>query len=275
MINLNQWSGWNFGGDNLFSGGNVNMHWWWQNNWRNGFGLNVNAGGVRDRMTRGGPVVRGNRFIGVWHYVDFDDRQRVYPSYNGFIGGDGQGTMEFDARPRLTWRPTQAARVEAGFRFNRNKNDAQWVENVEDADGTLHYVIGRIDQKTVALTFRANYTLSPNLSFQSYAEPFISTGDYQRYREVANGRADRHDDRYTPYAYADNANFNVRSFRTTNVLRWEYKPGSALFVVFNQGRQERLEGDYGDFRVGRDVGGLFNTPARNVFLVKFSQWFNF
>lgn len=275
MINLNQWSGWNFGGDNLFSGGNVNMHWWWQNNWRNGFGVNVNAGGVRDRMTRGGPVVRGNRFVGLWHYVEFDDRKRIFPGYNGFIGGDGQGSMEFDARPKLTWRPTQAARVEAGFRFNRNKNDAQWVENVEDADGTLHYVIGRIDQKTVALTFRANYTISPNLSFQSYAEPFISTGDYQRYREVTNGRADRHDDRYSPYAYADNANFNFRSFRTTNVLRWEYKPGSALFVVFNQGRQERLEGDFGDFRLGRDVGGLFNTPARNVFLVKFSQWFNF
>ena len=100
----------------------------------------------------------------------------------------------------------------------------------------------------MALTFRANYTISPNLSFQSYAEPFISTGDYQRYREVTDGRADRHDDRYAPYAYADNANFNFRSFRTTNVLRWEYKPGSALFVVFNQGRQERLEGDFGDFR---------------------------
>jgi hypothetical protein len=93
---------------------------------------------------------------------------------------------------------------------------------------------------------------------------------------VTHGRADRYVDRFTPFAYADNANFNFRSFRTTNVLRWEYKPGSALFIVFNQGRQERLEGDYGDFRFGRDVNNLFgSTPARNVFLVKFSRWFNF
>ncbi|MGE0361301.1 MAG: DUF5916 domain-containing protein [Vicinamibacterales bacterium] len=274
MINFNQWAGWNFGGENLWSGGNLNMHWWWQNNWRNGFGVNVNAGGLRDRMTRGGPGVRGNRFVGVWHYVDFDDRKAVFPGYNGFIGGDGQGSFEFNANPRLTWRPTRAARVEAGFRFSRNTNDAQWVENVEDDTGSLHYVVGRLQQRTVAMTFRANYTLSPNLSFQAYAEPFISAGAYTRYREVTDGRADRHVDRYTPYAYTGDADFNFRSFRTTNVLRWEYKPGSALFVVWQQGRQETVE-DYGDFRFGRDIGGLFSTPSRNVFLVKFSRWFNF
>jgi hypothetical protein len=275
MLNVNQWAGWNFGGENLWSGGNVNMHWWWQNNWRNGFGVNVNAGGLRDRLTRGGPAVRGNRFIGVWHYVEADDRQRVFPGYSGFVGGDGQGTSEIDARPRVTWRPTVAMRLEAGLRYTRNRNDAQWVENVEEADARLRYVVGRLDQRIVSMTFRGNYTITPNLSFQSYAEPFISAGDYTNYREVVDGRADRHADRYAPYAYADNANFNFRSFRTTNVLRWEYKPGSALFVVWNQGRQERLEGDYGDFRFGRDVGELFAVPARNVVLVKFSRWFNF
>jgi hypothetical protein len=225
-------------------------------------------------MTRGGPGVRGNRFVGVWHYVEFDDRKTVFPGYNGFIGGDGRGSFEFNANPRLTWRPTRAARVEAGFRFSRNTNDAQWVENVEDDAGALHYVVGRLQQRTVAMTFRANYTLSPNLSFQAYAEPFISAGAYTRYREVTDGRAARHVDRYTPYAYTGDADFNFRSFRSTNVLRWEYKPGSALFVVWQQGRQDRVT-DYGDFRFGRDIGGLFSTPSRNVFLVKFSRWFNF
>jgi hypothetical protein len=123
------------------------------------------------------------------------------------------------------------------------------------------------------MTFRGNYTLSPNLSFQSYAEPFVSAGQYERYRELVDGRASLHGDRYQAYDYGDNADFNFRSFRTTNVLRWEYKPGSALFVVWQQGRQEELE--HGDFRFGRDFGDLFSTPSRNVFLVKFSRWFNF
>jgi len=87
-----------------------------------------------------------------------------------------------------------------------------------------------------------------------------------------DGRAARYEDRYAPTAYADNPDFNVRSFRTTNVLRWEYKPGSALFVVWQQGREGVL--DIGNFAFGRDLGGVFHAPARNVFLVKWSYWIN-
>ena len=71
---------------------------------------------------------------------------------------------------------------------------------------------------------------------------------------------------------AGNADFNIRSFRTTNVLRWEYKPGSSLFVVWQQGKFDAQ--DRGDFRFGRDFSGLFAAPSHNVFLVKFSYWLN-
>lgn len=273
MVNLNQWAGWNFGGDRLFSGGNVNMHWRWQNNWGNGFGVNVNGGEFRDRATRGGPVARTDPYVGVWHYVDFDDRKPVYLGYNGFVGGDGHGTREFNANPTLTWRPTQAARVVAGFRYRRNDDNRQWVENVTDEAGATHYVFGRLTQRTVAMTLRVNYTVSPTLSVQSYAEPFVSAGAYRDFRELADGRAATFDDRYRAYAYSGSPDFNFRSFRTTNVMRWEYRPGSALFVVWQQGRQETASD--GDFRLGRDFGGLFSSPSRNVFLVKLSHWFNF
>jgi hypothetical protein len=76
-----------------------------------------------------------------------------------------------------------------------------------------------------------------------------------------------------PYAYEGNADFNFRSFRTTNVLRWEYKPGSALFVVWQQGREESES--FGNFRYGRDFRGVFGIPASNVFLVKLSYWLNY
>ena len=123
------------------------------------------------------------------------------------------------------------------------------------------------------MTLRANYTMSPTLSFQSYAEPFVSAGAYTNYKELTNGRADDHTQRFRPYAYGSSADFNIRSFRTTNVLRWEFKPGSTLFAVWQQGRQERETA--GDFRFGRDFGGLFTSPSRNTFLVKFSYWFNY
>ena len=191
---------------------------------------------------------------------------------SGYYERDGQGTFRMNANPVVTWRPSRAVRLEGGVRFNRNDDDAQWVENVDDAAGVTHYVFGRLEQRTVAMTLRANYTVSPTLSFQAYAEPFVSAGRYGRFRELTNGRAATYEDRFQPYAYADNADFNYRSFRTTNVLRWEYKPGSALFVVWQQGRQD--DGDRGDFRFGRDFGGLFGSPSRNVFLVKFSYWIN-
>ncbi|MGE0044071.1 MAG: DUF5916 domain-containing protein [Vicinamibacterales bacterium] len=271
MFNLNQWAGWNFAGDRLYAGGNVNMHWTFTNNYSTGFGLNLNGASVRDRVTRGGPAVLGNRSVSLWYYAQADNRRSIFPGYNGYHETDGKGTVRHDISPNVTFRPSAALSISTGVRYGINNDDAQWVENVED-DDTTHYVFGRIEQRTVGMTFRVNYTLSPTLSFQSYAEPFVSAGAYSNYRELAQPRAASYADRYRPFAYADSADFNYRSFRTTNVLRWEYRPGSTLFVVWQQGRQD--ETTQGDFRFGRDFGGIFRTPAHNVFLVKFSYWLN-
>jgi hypothetical protein len=271
-LNLNQWAGWNFGGDRLFSGGNVNMHWTWQNNWRNGFGVNLNAAPLRDRITRGGPAVLGNATRSLWFYVDMDDRRAVFPGYNGYYERDGLGTVRYNVNPRVTVRPTSALQIVAGARVAVNDDDAQWVENVDDDGGATHYVFGRLEQRTVAMTFRVNYTLTPTLSLQSYAEPFVSAGAYTNFRELVDGRAGEYADRYAPYAYTGSADFNYRSFRTTNVLRWEFKPGSALFAVWQQGRLD--EADPGNFDFARDFGGLFATPAHNTFLLKVSYWIN-
>ena len=158
--------------------------------------------------------------------------------------------------------------VGGGFRWQHEVNDAQWVEHT--ADG--RYVFGHLDQTTVALTARVNYTVTPQLSIQVYAEPFVSAGDYTAFKALVNGRAARYGDRYAATDYASNPDFDYRSFRTTNVLRWEYKPGSALFVVWQQGREDTL--DTGRFAFSRDFGGIFSAPSRNVFLVKWSYWLN-
>ena len=79
---------------------------------------------------------------------------------------------------------------------------------------------------------------------------------------------------YKLYKGIGNPDFNYRSFRSTSVLRWEYRPGSTIFVVWQQGREEYLDGQ-GAFRFGRDFGHVFGTPACNTFLVKFAYWFNY
>ena len=268
-FNLNQWGSWNFGGDRIDLGGNVNAHWVFTNNWGTGTGFTRIARTFDDRATRaGGPGAFTNPFRVWWQYVMSDERRPVSVQYFVNIGGDSKGTSWRGISPSLTFRPASFLSFSGGMDWGHNITPSQWIVN--SADG--RYIFGRLDQTTVSVTTRVNYTISPQLSVQIYAAPFVSAGDYGGFKQLVDGRAARYEDRYAPTAYADNPDFNVRSFRTTNVLRWEYKPGSALFVVWQQGREGVL--DIGNFAFGRDLGGVFHAPARNVFLVKWSYWIN-
>ena len=272
-FNINQYQGWNFGGDRLYSGGNINSHWTFTNYYSVGGGYNVDAAPFRDRVTRGGPGVLGNptRF-NVWYYANTDNRKALSVGYNGGHWLDTKNSARHDVMPYINWRATSSMSLNLGIRYFINHDDSQWVINEDLEDGSQRYVFGRIDQKTMSFNTRFNYTMTPNLSLQVYAEPFVSAGDYSNYKELVDGRAEKYEDRYRPYAYSGNANFNIRSFRTTNVVRWEYKPGSTLFLVWQQGKSDYQE--IGDFRFGRDFGGVFRAPSNNVFLVKFSYWLN-
>jgi hypothetical protein len=269
-INFNQWSAHNFDGDRIISGGNVNAHWTFQNFWSTGFGINLNGREFDDRLTRGGPGGYINPKIGSWQYFNTDDRKVLSFHLNTFFNNDGRGSRVLEANPRLAFRPTSAVSGELGFRWADNRSDAQWVERV-DVGETPHYVFGRLDQTTGALTVRLNYTITPNLSLQLYGQPFVSAGAYRDYKELVDGRAERYAERYAPFAYEDDADFTVLSFRTTNVLRWEFKPGSTFFVVWQQGREG--EGEGGTFQA-RDFADIFAHGGSNTVLVKLAYWIN-
>ena len=272
-FNINQYQGWNFGGDRLYSGGNINSHWTFTNYYSIGGGYNLDAAPFRDRVTRGGPGVLGNPSkFNLWYYANTDNRKALSFSYSGGHWLDTKNSARHDIVLNLNWRATSSMSLSLGPRYFINHDDSQWVTNEDLPTGGQRYVFGRIDQKTVAITTRFNYTMTPTLSLQMYAEPFVSAGEYSNYKELVDGRAEKYEDRYQPYAYRGSADFNIRSFRTTNVLRWEYRPGSQLFLVWQQGKQDSR--DYGDFRFGRDFGGVFTAPSHNAFLIKFSYWLN-
>jgi hypothetical protein len=270
-FNVNQWAAWNYDGDRLFSAGNVNASVTWINNWATGGGVGVEGLGFDDRRTRGGPGAYSEGYTNFWSWLNSDSRRRV--AFNVFEGGgrNGVGSWYRDHEFEVTFRPITALTLTSGVRFNRSVNDSQWIENVSDS--REHYAFGRIDQTTVTMTERVNYTMTPNLSLQLYAQPFVSGGEYSGFKELADGRSVGYDGRYTPYAYAGDPEFNVKSFRTTNVLRWEYKPGSTLFVVWQQAREN--DALPGGFRFGRDVRDIFGVAPRNVFLVKLAYWLNY
>ncbi|HXI27696.1 MAG TPA: DUF5916 domain-containing protein, partial [Vicinamibacterales bacterium] len=258
-LNFNYYVSTNSDGDRLVNGGNINGNATFANNWQAGAGFNVNALTLDDRQTRGGPVVLTEGFNTVWSFVNTDNRKAL--SLNAFNGGgsNGVGSSFHDHEFTVTYRPITAITVSSGVRLNYANNGDQWTNLVTDT--TDHYVFARLDQTTAALTERLNYTMSPTLSLQLYAEPFVSGGSYGGFKELVDGRNPDYASRYAPYAYdlAANGNpdFNVKSFRTTNVLRWEYKPGSTMFVVWQQSRDGSQ--DYGDVRFSRDFGRIFDT----------------
>ena len=115
--------------------------------------------------------------------------------------------------------------------------------------------------------------MTPALSIQLYAEPFVSAGDYSNFEESSlNGRSKSLRGTLQAGRVAGNPDFNYRSFRTTNVMRWELKPGSALFVVWQQGRERDHRSPA--LRFQSRLGGIFDAPARNMFLIKWSYWIN-
>ncbi|HEY6508793.1 MAG TPA: DUF5916 domain-containing protein, partial [Vicinamibacterales bacterium] len=270
-INFNQWSSFNFDGDRLNLGGNFNAHWQFQNQWGAGFGLNVNTDGFDDRLTRGGPggLVNGN--VNSWQYFNTNDRATVSFGWNSNFGHDRRGSRWVGVEPRIVVRPTSALSAELGIAHNNSIADAQWVRAVP-SDAEPHYVFGRLAQTTTSLTTRFNYTLSPSVSIQVYAQPVVSAGAYEGYKELVQPNAGRYADRYAPFDYAGNADFNVLSFRSTNVLRWEFKPGSAFFVVWQTGREGFTQ--RGGYDFARDFGDLFSTPSTSTVLVKLAYWFN-
>jgi hypothetical protein len=267
-FNVNQWAGWNWDGDLLYSGVNVNAHATFPNQWATGGGFNLNPQPFDDRATRGGPGAYRDAGRSGWAYVSSDERKPIGINVFGFGARNSVGANSWEINPSIGWRPTSFLSANTGFTIGSNQDRAQWIEN----DGT-RYVFGALDQRTVSMTARLNYTVTPTLSIQLYAQPFVSTGDYGDFKQLVDGRQRDFDQRFAAIDYTGNPDFNYRSFRTTNVMRWEYRPGSTLFVVWQQGRESVA--DSGRFDFHGDFNGVFAAPATNVFLVKWAYWLNY
>src|SRR5260370_19181110 len=143
--------------------------------------------------------------------------------------------------------------------------------------GTTHYTFAHLEQRTLSLRGRLDDTMSASLTLQVYAQPFVSKGVYANVRELAAPRAADYNARFRPYGDSSVTNnpggFNFKQFRSNVVMRWEYRPGSTLYVVWTQGRQGFLSA-MGDHSFSGDFRDLFTRHPDNTFLVKASYWLN-
>ncbi len=293
-LNFNQWRGWNFGGENIYDGGNVNFWGQFKNYWEFNGGLNRNMESLSPSALRGGPSLRSPGQWTGWLGVETDSRKKIRfeASVEGSRRDAGAGRRdEIDAG--ISIQPSRALNVSLKPSWETNRAELQYVAT-RDAGGEARYLFGAIDQTTVALTIRLNYSLTPDLSVQFYGQPFLSAGAYSRFKAITAPRAEAFTDRFHVFGPGEivfdpaagaytvsepgrpaygfgNPDFNVFEFRSNLVLRWEYVPGSTLYLVWSQGRSGFLAN--GDFDFRRGVTDLFDLHPHSVFLVKFSYCF--
>ncbi len=230
-----------------------------------------------DRCTRGGPLLRSSRGFFPWGGVNTDSRKPVSGGmwFNfGFTDEGNSRNSSFD--PYMNFRLSTNMQASLGVGVSKDNNDAQWYGNFLDTLGTTHYSFAHLEQRTVSMSLRLNYTMSPNLTFEFYGAPFVSTGTYSNFREVSSTPdADNYEDRfqaYTPPSGSETA-FKFTQLRTNAVFRWEYRPGSTMFVVWTHGRQQSDDGSVRQ-SWSRDYRDLFEAHPNNTFLIKLAYWLN-
>jgi hypothetical protein len=188
--------------------------------------------------------------------------------------------MEFET----DWNQSSAINHEVSLGFRHRVDDTQYLETVNLSErpggvgiGGQSYVFGKINQKTVDLTLRTNLLFSRDQSLEIYAQPFITVGDYTNAVELAT--PDSYD--LIPYAEegyrVEDNDFSYTAVNLNLVYRWQYRPGSTLYLVWTHSRSDYQErsffSDPNSFSNSPDTGDLFDNEPENVFLAKITYWF--
>ncbi len=290
-LNFNQWAGWTTEGLPTDLGGNVNAHVQFPSLWWLHAGINGNnwVPTYDDRASRGGPAVRNSTNTSFWAGVEGDSRKRLTPYFfmQGFQA-DGNRSHGISIDPELAYRASDQLTLSMSPHFGHEVNANQWFGRFDtqnsDATSTSHYGFAQLDQRTLSMTTRFDFTATPTLTLQMYLAPYVTVGHYTKLHELGDPRAASYADRYKAYAPFDFADpnayagydasagdFNYKALNTNAVLRWEYLPGSSIFVVWQQGR-EQYDRNYGSFAARRDYRDLFRAHPDNTFLIKASYW---
>jgi len=236
-----------------------------------------NAGPVYcDRCARGGPALRVSPAKNILINWAWDPRARLQKSFAAiYTSADDGRSMLWRVRPYLTLRAASNISVELGARYQKNQDNTQWYGNVGSVGSAdAHYLFAHLNQDLLSFQSRLSYTITPTLSLQFYGEPFVTTGKYTNVRELNSPRASNYADRFKPYALGEDAGgFNEKEFNSNMVIRWEYRPGSSIFLVWSQGR-DQSDRNLGSFAPVRDYKDLFAARPDNTLLLKASYWFS-
>jgi hypothetical protein len=298
-VNVNQYSRWTYGGEHLYNAVNTNMHFSFTNYWSFGTGTTFEIKDISTKALFGGPKLRQNQGVANWIYIESDNRKKItggtHLSRFSAVGRDKGALTVKNAEVWLNYQPNGAIRLSLspGY-FNQNRA----IQNVDyyQYEGQDRYITGRVNQQTFYMSMRLNYSVTPNMTFQYWGQPFVSKGNYSEFKYITDPLALHYEDRFRLYeadqisrvedasiftidenrdgredhTFSD-PDFNFLQFRSNLVFRWEYKPGSELFLVWTQSTSSQGDPQKAIFQSLRE--DLFSQEAQNVFLLKLTYRF--
>ena len=300
---------WNYDGDAIQRKVKLYTFGQFRNFWIGEFTASYSGGAIDDRLTRGGPLARTppSWYLSADGYTD--DRKKVSAYAFAAVTHDTAGGWSLDLLPKLTLRPSSAVSLTFAPGYSTGRVAAQYVTRVNPTPGTLdstRYVFAELIEHQISAKLQLNATFSPTLSFQLYAQPFTFTGAYRGFKELRapqtftfNTYGRDNGSTVTPGPTADsvcttgptacsrvdpdgagpapafalyNPDFRTRSLSVKAVWRWEYRPGSTVFLAWTHSRSNYFPFD-ASFDVARDFGReLFLDRPTNILLVKFNYW---
>lgn len=288
-VRFNQFSAFDFEGNYNRIQYQINGSASFLNNWEIDFGLAHKPRIFSNSILRGGPRWRFSKENFQFFFVG-SDRRKNFNGTIGFIHSQAKennfSLLKFESE--LNYQPTNAFNISLSPEYSISKNQTQYVTQ-SDYNSDSRYVLGTIDNHTLTASVRLDYTINPNLSIQYYGQHFISRGRYKDFKYVTNPVAERLTERFQLYDsnqinlsgndfqvdenrdgtmdYSfSNPDFSYVQFNSNLVLRWEYIPGSELFLVWSQGVKSSVSSSDGLFE-GFETGILDERP-QNIFLLK-------
>lgn len=290
-VSLMQHNNWNFDGDYLGSGFLFNFSPEFRNRW--GFHTNVVylTPSLDTHILRGGYAMKMPSEFRLFGNFSTDGSKDLSFGINYEIEQAGNNAADsYEIGSSINARITDSFHTRLSASYSNNHDKLQYVTTVPLTPEN-RYILGTIEQETVNLTLRVDYIITPDLSIRFYGSPFVSRGRYSDFKYASHPQASDYDDRFTLYSnpqlsdgqyqldedgngssdtFIADPDFSFRQFRSNLVLKWEFRPGSDLYLVWSSDRTG-LTPD-ADRDLGHSMKKLWDVVPDNIFLVKFNYW---
>ncbi|HLP17183.1 MAG TPA: DUF5916 domain-containing protein [Bacteroidota bacterium] len=289
-VGLTQFNNWDFGMHHISSGGSASLYLEFLNQWAMSTSVSYTSQTLDEHILRGGDAMLIPASWSHSLYARTDYAKRIFFDISTNVSlSDHQSARYYSVSPGMSVMPINTLKISIGVNYASNMDKMQYVDT-KLAGNEKRYILAKNDQQTLGATFRIDYNITPELSLQYYGSPFSSAGKYSEFNYVTDPRAGEYSKRTTSlhpvlnggeyevsektssqidYKFA-NPDFNFTQFHSNLVLRWEYLPGSQLYLVWSNERTSYLRPSRSS--IGDMVANLKDVYPNSIFLIKFSYW---